>query len=252
MRTLVLADIHGNLPAFQAVLAAAGRWDRVLFLGDVASFGPHPGPCADLLRSLDPICVMGNHDLLVAEPEAKRGGFDAWTRTQMTPEQLRWLASFPHTARPEQGVVAVHSADDGRDDLLPGVPPERLKDAFAPVTDGNTRMVLFGHYHHGVDAEADGVAYHCVRAVGQPRDGDVRAGYAILEDGVLRQYRVEYDLAGLLRDTEEKIDCLKEPFRQTWLDMVRSGRSEAIFGREEALMRRYRENTKKVRAAGDI
>ena len=62
MRYLVFADIHANLAAFQAVLAAAGRVDGYIFLGDVVSYGPEPQACVELLQALAPFAVAGNHD----------------------------------------------------------------------------------------------------------------------------------------------------------------------------------------------
>ena len=70
MKTLVLSDIHANEPALRAVLDAAGECERIVFLGDLANFGPHPSECVDLLMKYDPICIMGNHDELI-----RLGGF---------------------------------------------------------------------------------------------------------------------------------------------------------------------------------
>ena len=93
MRTLILSDIHANLPAFQSVLADAGNWDMVLFLGDIANFGPNPSECVDLLLSLDPICIMGNHDYLISGAWGTRNFFDQWSREQLCERQL----AYPET-----------------------------------------------------------------------------------------------------------------------------------------------------------
>ena len=71
MKYLVLSDVHANLYALQAVLADVKQFDQIIFLGDLANFGPHPGECVDLLREYSPICIMGNHDKKIAYKDEK-------------------------------------------------------------------------------------------------------------------------------------------------------------------------------------
>ena len=67
MRRLILTDVHAVLPALEAVIKDAGSVAEVIFLGDLVAFGPHPADCVELMASLDPIGVRGNHDQAVLD-----------------------------------------------------------------------------------------------------------------------------------------------------------------------------------------
>ena len=81
MKTLVLSDIHANEPALKAVMQDAGPCDRIVFLGDLANFGPHPSQCVDIVKKLNPICIMGNHDEQIVS-ENPRNFWDKWSKQQ--------------------------------------------------------------------------------------------------------------------------------------------------------------------------
>ena len=238
MRTLLLADIHANLPAFQSVLSAAGSWDRLVFLGDIANFGPHPGECVNLLRSLDPVCIMGNHDYLIAGAWGKRNFFDQWSREQLSDEQLRWIGSFPDRLYLENGILAIHGAYDVPYDILPGIPADMLDAAFRGQLRPDTKTVLFGHYHYGIDCDTGTASFHCIRPVGHHRDRDTRAGYSILENGILTHYRVPYDIEKTIADTE-KMPCLTEPFKTEWLDLLKNAYHGSLLQKDTETMRSY-------------
>ena len=101
MRTLVLSDIHANLVALDAVLAAAGQWDRVWFLGDLVGYGPNPNECVERLRDLEPLALSGNHDWAVLNKlDTEEFNDDArrlvnWTRHELTGENLAYLKDLP-------------------------------------------------------------------------------------------------------------------------------------------------------------
>ena len=238
MRTLILSDIHANLPAFKSVLDHAGHWDRVLFLGDIANFGPHPGACVDLLQSLNPICIMGNHDYLIAGAWGDRNFFDAWSREQLNDKQLRWISSFQDSLVLDQSILAIHGAYRVPYDIVPGIPNQMIKDAFSKDVTPQTDMVLFGHYHYQVDAQVDHVEYHCIRAVGHHREHDVRASYSILENGVLSHYRVPYDLQKTICDTE-RISCLNEPFKTQWIDLLKNAYHDELLKKDIRAIKEY-------------
>ena len=237
MKTLILTDIHANYPAFKAVLEAAGSWDRLLFLGDLANFGPHPSECVDLLRSLDPICVMGNHDLLIADEKSERNFFDKWSREQLRGDQLEWIRSFSDEYTLEN-VYAVHGAYAVDYDILPGIPADRVVAAFRDQLKPGVTRVLFGHYHYQVDVFANGVTYNCIRPVGHHRDRDTRAGYSVLENGELTHYRVPYDLERLISDTR-RLPCLEEPLAGQWIDMLEHAFSETLLEKDILAMQSY-------------
>ena len=80
--------------------------------------------------------------------------------------------------------------------------------------------------------------YHCIRPVGHHRDKDIRAGYSILEDGVLSNYRVQYDIERTISDTK-KISCLKEPFKTEWIDFLKHAFSESLLEKDLKTIQGY-------------
>ena len=226
MRRLWIADVHANLPAFEAVLAAAGQVDEVIFLGDVLGFGPHPAACVDLLRSLSPRAVLGNHDAAILarrdDPAAPGppGDWDPWTLRRLDEEQLAFLATLPASLALTvcgTSAEALHRLP-GAPYLHPAMPDAVLAEL---VGDLPAATVLCGHCHHALDREVDGRRLVCLPPVGQPRNGDPRAGYAIECDEGLRFHYAAYDVERTVADTQRI--GLPEPFCGRWLSFVRTG-----------------------------
>jgi predicted phosphodiesterase len=228
MRILVLSDLHANATALETALTAAnGRWDRVVCLGDVVGYGPDPNEVTSKIRELDAETIRGNHDkaatgLMATDdfnPVAK-AAVD-WTRSQLSPENLKWLAELPHGPLEVNGIVLVHGALQDEDEYVftPAQALEGLLDSAAGVT-------FFGHTHHqggfsysntsnnlemlnlrprpseSVSAlrTAGGLRYLLnPGSIGQPRDGDARAGFAIadLEHEIVEFWRVPYEIAAV-------------------------------------------------------
>ncbi len=125
MRVLVLSDLHANGIALDAALDAAnGRWDSVVCLGDVVGYGPDPAEVAQKIRDLGARTIRGNHDKAVAgvmpaddfNPVAK-SAVD-WTRAQLSPEALQWLAELPQGPLEIDGFVLVHGALRDEDEYV--------------------------------------------------------------------------------------------------------------------------------------
>src|SRR3974390_1204922 len=142
MRTLVLSDLHANLTALQASLQAAeGKWQRVVCLGDIVGYGPDPNEVVTAVRELGAVTIRGNHDKAVAElmptddfnPVAKLAVH--WTRSQLSNENLDWLAALPQGPREAEGLVLVHGAFQDEDEyvLTPSQALEGLLDSPLPV-----------------------------------------------------------------------------------------------------------------------
>lgn len=106
-------------------------------------------------------------------------------------------------------VLFLHGAYHVSYDILPGIPDSEMKAAFDNHIDGRNKItsVLFGHYHYQIDRKIDDIEYHCIRPVGHHRDRDVRAGYSMMENGVLTHHRVPYDLEEVIYDTKKTIAC---------------------------------------------
>ena len=219
MRVLVISDIHSNLVALEAVLADAGPVDAVWHLGDVVGYGPDPDRVVARLAELDAIGVRGNHDAAALggpeiewfNPDARRAA--EWTRDAMSEATRDWLAALP--LRREIGPVSlVHGSprDPLREYIVSlGVVRANL-DALTPP------LGLHGHTHVPVAFIDDGPDIRVVEprdgaglvlderptllnpgSVGQPRDGDPRASYLVLdtEANVATWQRVRYDVAAV-------------------------------------------------------
>ena len=222
MRYLVISDIHANLEALDAVLAAAGRFDHALVLGDLVGYGADPNPVIDRVRSLPHATfIRGNHDKVGAGLESTEG-FNylarqaiAWTTASLSPERRDWLAAL------EKGPVVI----DPLVEICHGAPFDEDVyifddlDAMRAFRCARRPLCLFGHTHVAaafqlVDGKRAVAGLRSTRielpqrddtsflvncgAVGQPRDGDPRAAYGILDTDarVLTLERVEYDVAG--------------------------------------------------------
>lgn len=228
MRILVLSDLHANATALKAALAAVeGRWERVVCLGDVVGYGPDPNEVTSKIRALGAQTIRGNHDkaasgLMVTDdfnPVAK-AAVD-WTRSQLSPDNLKWLTELPPGPLQTDGIVLVHGAFQDEDEYV-FTPAQALEG----LLDSAARVTFFGHTHHqGGFSYANASnnleilslrprtseSFAALRtntqsryllnpgSIGQPRDGDPRAGFAIadLEHDVVEFWRVVYDIAAV-------------------------------------------------------
>ena len=199
---LVLADIHGNLEALKAVLShAAGKFEEIWSLGDVAGYGPDPGPCLDILRKMKTVMVAGNHDL-AACGKLDTEDFNREARAAvelhravLSAEHQRFLAELP-LIRERRSVTLSHGnpADPVWGYVL------NLFDAARVLSTAQTSLTLVGHTHlpglwalapsgRVVMPEAEYEAEYSYAgglhlanpgSVGQSRDGDPSARYMLL------------------------------------------------------------------------
>ncbi|UYN88656.1 MAG: metallophosphoesterase family protein [Anaerolineales bacterium] len=216
MRTLVISDIHANLTALEAVLADAGTVDAVWCLGDVVGYGPDPNECIARLAALpNLVCLQGNHDA-AAIGQLPLESFNAeartsveWLRDMLTPESLAFLQNL-QPMRVEEGVTLAHASP--RQPVL-----EYLLDSYSALENFSyfeTPFCFVGHTHvpvlfikHGaginlqIPPAGTTLELHdrCIAnpgSVGQPRDRDPRAAYAIFDPQYASWHytRVEYDI----------------------------------------------------------
>ncbi len=198
MKTLILSDVHANEPALNAVLKAALPCDRIIFLGDLANFGPHPSECVDLLKKYNPICIMGNHDELIVN--IPKNFWDKWSKTKLSNEQQDWIRGFKNSYLLDGHILLLHGAYSVDYDILPTTPDYKIEQAFAEYLTPEIDEVWFGHYHYQIDKTINGITYRCIRPVGHHRDKDTRAGYSIYENGKVTHHRVKYDLDKTVED----------------------------------------------------
>jgi predicted phosphodiesterase len=223
MRYLILSDIHSNQEALSAVLAAVRRkrWDRAVVLGDLVGYGANPNQVVDAIRRLKPlVAIRGNHDKVCTGIENgelfNRVALEAamWTRRKLTPANMRWLRDLP------QGPVVV----DGAFAIAHGTPIDEDAYIFGEIEALNIfrqtdfPLCFFGHSHFPVvfglspDAITTALALDStlrVRldegcrylvnpgSIGQPRDGNPRASFALYDSRtrVVTIQRVAYAIA---------------------------------------------------------
>jgi predicted phosphodiesterase len=228
MRILVLSDLHGNATALDAALEAAkGCWDRVVCLGDVVGYGPDPNEVTTKIRELGALTIRGNHDKAAADlmptddfnPIAK-AAVD-WTRSELSPENLHWLAQLPPGPLETDGIVLVHGALQDEDEYV-FTPAQALEG----LLDSKARITFFGHTHYqgGFSYENSNNNLEMLNirprssetfaplrlesqrryllnpgSIGQPRDNDPRAAFAIadLDHHMVEFWRVPYDISSV-------------------------------------------------------
>lgn len=217
MRCAILADIHANLSAFEAVLRdieGRGGVQEIWCLGDIVGYGPDPLPCLALLRQQPHICIAGNHDwaavgkLDIADFNPYAAEACRWTGAQLGREDVEYLEGLPSMLT------------RGDFTLVHGSPREPMWEYVASAWSArdnfpcfDTRYCLIGHSHAPAVFEEIGEACEAREmppimklaenrlminpgSVGQPRDGDPRAAYAIYDEGenVIHHYRIPYDI----------------------------------------------------------
>jgi predicted phosphodiesterase len=216
-RVAVISDVHGNLHALEAVLAAIERErpDAVWFLGDAVGYGPRPNECCAALASRADVGLCGNHDLVVlGKLSIEDFSFDAaaaalWSQQALEPAARAFLEPLQPRAAAED-VELFHGS--ARDPVWEYVLSEDA--ALATLQATSSPLVLVGHSHVplALELSGDGVGGGVAPAgaevalgdgrwllnpgsVGQPRDGDPRAAFLLLEPGVRASFRrVEYPL----------------------------------------------------------
>lgn len=221
MRILLLSDIHANLAALDAVIQAAGEFDQLWCLGDTIGYGPEPNACIERLREFNLTCLAGNHDWAVigktSLDDFSRDARDAiwWTRERLAAANVNWLETLPTMlVVAEHGITLVHGSP--RDPIWEYiVTPEVAGQCLEMI---GTPICLFGHTHVPMLFRKPTYGLGIVReeltvntpisltldrmfinpgSVGQPRDDDPRAAFAILdlEKMTLTYQRVRYDVA---------------------------------------------------------
>ena len=195
MRIGVIADVHANEVALEAVLADVPPVDGLVCAGDVVGYNPWPAECVEAIRDRGVPTIMGNHDRAVASGTSFRFNRMAaagveHARAALSEAQLEWLRGLP----------AERQAFDGRLKVVHGHPedPDRYTypAEFGPDLLGDEDVLVMGHTHlQHHETYDEGIVLN-PGSVGQPRDGDPRAAYAVvdLEAGRVEERRVEYDV----------------------------------------------------------
>jgi len=218
MRVLICADAHGSLAGLDAVLRAAPDVDRKVFLGDAVSYGPHPRECLHcVVREFD-VVLAGNHDLAATEdqappkPGAPHDGYDwdQWTKAQLTRDDLALIRDLPEEIDEVWDGVHVHLEHRLPGPyVMPDIPTDDLRGRIAHMAG---EVLFVAHAHRQMDRVVDGRRVVNPGSLGQQRDGDPRAGYAVFDRGEIELFRTGYDIAR----TQRAVRAL--PLRKAFLD----------------------------------
>jgi putative phosphoesterase len=228
MRILVVSDIHGNWPALAAINEPH---DVCLCLGDLVDYGPDPAACVRWAMTHAHYTIRGNHDHGVAQgiPVSGENGYRYLTKVSrplmwdaLGPEERRFLLQLPVTRR-----VTL----DGKRFLMVHATPRDPLDEYVMkdpklwarrVHNVEADIVCVGHSHLQFNLYAEGVVVVNPGSVGQPRDGDPRAAYAVIEDGKIELKRVAYPVEETIARVEAS--ALPERAKQILRQSLRLGR----------------------------
>lgn len=213
MRILVISDIHANWPALEAVLAAE-PFDELMVGGDLVSYGPHPREVVEAMRLRATTTVRGNHDNALAYhvdcrcAPASKPLAEATRKVHgdmLPPDQIEYLGALPLTAsRTIDGVRIFSTHASPREHLFrytltPDAPEDHLR---AEIDGVDADIILLGHTHFPMIRRVGSWTVINPGSVGQPRDGDPRASYAVIEDGRPELRRATYDVERTVRDLQ--------------------------------------------------
>jgi predicted phosphodiesterase len=222
VRYLILSDLHANLEALHAVLQHAdGRYDQAICSGDLVGYGADPNAIVEWARAHCSFTVRGNHDKACTglddlewfNPVAKTAAL--WTLKDLSPENAGWTRDLPKGPLVVDGFQVFHGSPYDEDEYV--LAAEEANQAFGYL---ESRLAFFGHTHvqggfiwnrsrvetiprtsprtDRQSMEVDPTCAYLVNpgSVGQPRDGDPRAAYALYDSdaGMVTYFRVEYDI----------------------------------------------------------
>ena len=232
MRLAAISDIHGNLPALEAVAADLRRQapDALVCLGDISLRGPRPAECVDLLRSLAPLAVVrGNHDDCLTDEDFVPHSFKEerdlhqirWHNRRVPKATFDWLTSLPvqeHLTLEGVRVDLFHAAPGSLTEVnYPWAPEENLSKL---CLDESAGLVLYGHIHRGFVRHAGGRMVANPGSVGIPFDGDTRAAYAIID---IEAGNIAVQLRRITYDVELAVQLAREmPMPEAMIDSLRT------------------------------
>lgn len=197
MNVAIVSDFHGNLVAFDAVLADLEQVnpDLIVHGGDLAFNGPRPVECVDRIRELGWPGVIGNMDRALENPTGRRV---TWASEQLGHERNAWLQTLPMEWRQDEQIALVHAVPG---DLWQAVFPEAGDDELLAIYGPlGARIAVYCHIHRPFVRTIGELIVANSGSVGLPFDGDPRASYLVIENGRVENRRVDYDVDRAVAD----------------------------------------------------
>ncbi len=228
MRVAIISDVHGNLEALEEVLKAIDKIgvDRIYCLGDIVGYNPNPSECIALLKERGIVSIKGNHErgvldlvpLYYFNDMARKAVM--WTRSVLSHEDMEFLRGLPESTKLSSDIYMVHgSMRDPDGYILSELDAGR---EFYALEEAGGRILFFGHTHvqgafvpsgsgmyftrfSEIDLKGVSMALVNPGSVGQPRDMDPRAAFAIYDgsEGSIRFFRVEYPVDRVVERIKE-------------------------------------------------
>lgn len=229
MRVLLLADIHGNWQALQAVVERES-FDLMLVAGDLVDFGPEPHKVLDYLRGVHHLAVAGNHDTAVAENVHPGSTTPLWrsiceksaehSRRLIGPWGLRMLRRLPPERLVQAGGTDFYITHGAPGDATRYVEPDTPEDSLRALFGGiEAQLILLGHTHLPMLRSVEGRVLLNPGSVGQPKNGSPHAHYAVFHGLKLELRHVAYDIEKTIKDyagwpfTAPELDALADALR---------------------------------------
>ena len=209
MKALIISDIHANFPALQAVLSNDGSYDKLIFLGDVVDYGPHPKECLTFIKENADYYIRGNHDnALGYDTDCNSMGTfrefsyatRAWHKTLLDKDDIRFLRDMPIITKAhldDKSFFLSHASPKG--DISKYLNKNEIA---SEIDDVIAEYILVGHTHVQYKLKLEYNLIVNPGSVGLARDGG-QACYAVYDNGVITLKRIDYDVEKTISDLKK-------------------------------------------------
>ncbi|MFW5946746.1 MAG: metallophosphoesterase family protein [Candidatus Natronoplasma sp.] len=208
MKILLISDIHANYEALKEVLKEKS-WDKIYCMGDIVDYGPSPEKCIQELSDKADVVIRGNHDNAVATGADCGCSYEikdlseevrSITKELLSEESMEYLQDLPFEEE-EDDFFFTHAS---KGDLYQYLKPDTPEKEFSVFSEVDQDIVLLGHTHIPMDREINGKRFINPGSLGQPRDGDNRPSFAVMEDNDLFFKRLDYDMGEVIKKMRKK------------------------------------------------